>query len=135
MAMSMVMFVWFSSFFLVALLLAFLVYQLMCLSDLEFDYINTFDTTFRINRFVIPEFALHGVLCLVLLIGGYWFLFLLNVPLMYYHARLYSRKEHLVDVTEVFNHLDYEKNFRLVKLVWYLLLFFVVIYRMLMDLI
>lgn len=59
----------------------------MCLSDLEFDYINTFDTTFRINRFVIPEFALHGVLSLVLLIGGYWFLFLLNVPLMYYHAR------------------------------------------------
>lgn len=63
-------------------------WQLMCLSDLEFDYINPFDSSSRINSFIIPEFVIHGILSCVYLLTGHWLLFLLNVPLTYYHVNL-----------------------------------------------
>ena len=64
-------------------------WQLMCLSDLEFDYINPFDSSSRINSFIIPEFLIHGALSCVYLLTGHWLLFLLNVPLTYYHVNLW----------------------------------------------
>jgi hypothetical protein len=63
-------------------------WQLMCLSDLEFDYINPYDSASRINASVVPEIAIHVGLSCVYLIFGYWFMFLINLPLIYYHARL-----------------------------------------------
>lgn len=41
----------------------------------------------------------------------------------------YMNKRHLVDVTEIFNLLGYEKKYRLMKLGFYLILFFIVIYK------
>jgi hypothetical protein len=63
-------------------------WQLMCLSDLEFDYINPYDSASRINASVVPEIAIHVGLSCVYLIFGYWFMFLINLPLIYYHACL-----------------------------------------------
>lgn len=60
----------------------------MCLSDLEFDYINPFDSSSSINKFVVPEFVLQASLCVLYLVTGYYGLFLLNLPVVYYHARL-----------------------------------------------
>jgi hypothetical protein len=76
------------TFLAVAALLGILIYQLMCLSDLEFDYINPFDSASRINKFVVPEIALHVGLSCLYLVFGYWLIFLINVPLIYYHGRL-----------------------------------------------
>jgi hypothetical protein len=90
---------WLLSFIFVIALLGFVVYQLICLSDLEFDYINPYDSTSRINRLVIPEFMIQGVLCLLFLLTGCWFMCLITAPLVYYHAQLYVRRKHLVDVT------------------------------------
>jgi hypothetical protein len=101
----------------------------MCLSDLEFDYINPFDTAKRINKVIELEFMIHTGMTVLLLLCRVWLIFLINVPLVYLHARLYLRKQHLVDVTEIFNHLEYEKTYRLLKLGFYLVLFLVVIYR------
>lgn len=122
--------VWLICFFAVVFLLGILVYQLMCLSDLEFDYINPFDSASRINYWIVPEFAIHGVLGIVYLFTGHWLLFLLNAPLTYYHANMYFKKEHLLDVTEIFSQLNKEKKYRLIKLAFYLLLFFIVIYKL-----
>ena len=41
----------------------------------------------------------------------------------------FLKREHLIDVTEVFRALKREKYFRLAKLIFYLLLFLVVIFR------
>lgn len=41
----------------------------------------------------------------------------------------YMRSQHLLDVTEIFNLLDREKKYRLVKLAFYLLLFFIAVYK------
>ncbi|XP_073391617.1 protein cornichon homolog 4 isoform X2 [Physcomitrium patens] len=126
---------WLICFLAVVSLLGILVYQLMCLSDLEFDYINPFDSASRINAFIVPEFLIHGALGCICLLSGHWLLFLLNVPLAYYHINLYLKKEHLLDVTEIFNLLDREKKYRLAKLAFYLLLFFIVIYKILIAII
>lgn len=62
--------------------------QLMCLSDLEFDYVNPFEAASRINTLAIPEYALQGGLSVFLLLTGHWVMFLLNTPVIYYHANL-----------------------------------------------
>lgn len=121
---------WLLSFLIVIALLGFVVYQLICLSDLEFDYINPYDSTARINRLVIPEFVIQGFLCLLFLLTGCWLMCLITAPLVYYHTQLYMKRKHLVDVTEIFNLLNAEKKYRMIKLTYYLILFFIVIYRL-----
>lgn len=64
------------------------VLQLICLSDLEYDYINPYDSSSRINSVVIPEFLVQGILTAVYLLTCHWFMFLLMAPIMYYHIQL-----------------------------------------------
>ncbi|KAK2664757.1 hypothetical protein Ddye_003331 [Dipteronia dyeriana] len=80
---------WLVSFFFLIALLVLVVYQLMCLADLEFDYINPYDSSSRINKVILPEFIAEGVLCFFYLITGHWFMSLLCVPYLYYnlHAK------------------------------------------------
>uniref|UniRef100_A0A0D6R4P6 Protein cornichon homolog 1 n=1 Tax=Araucaria cunninghamii TaxID=56994 RepID=A0A0D6R4P6_ARACU len=123
---------WLLAFFVVVGLLCIQVYQLMCLSDLEFDFINPYDSSARINRLVIPEFGIQGGLCLLFLLTGHWFMFLISAPLVFYHFQLYKSGKHLLDVTEIFNLLNGEKKYRMIKIGYYLILFFIVIFRMLL---
>ncbi|KAF5954422.1 hypothetical protein HYC85_007278 [Camellia sinensis] len=88
------LFAWLLFFFILIALLAIVVYQLrvfvqlMCLADLEFDYINPYDSASRINKMVLPEYFTQGVLCLLYLITGHWFMSLLSAPYLYYNVRL-----------------------------------------------
>ncbi|KAK7392836.1 hypothetical protein VNO78_21285 [Psophocarpus tetragonolobus] len=111
-------------------LLASTFYQVLILSDLESDYINPFDASSRINYFVLPEFIAQGALCLLCLFTGHWFMFLLTVPVAGYHLKLYVKREHLIDVTEVFREINAEKKFRIAKLVLYLTVLIVTIFRL-----
>ncbi|MBA0830623.1 hypothetical protein Goarm_015144 [Gossypium armourianum] len=62
--------------------------QLMCLADLEFDYINPYDSSSRINSVVLPEFVVQGILCLFYLLTGHWIMALISAPYLYYNVRL-----------------------------------------------
>lgn len=62
--------------------------QLVCLADLEFDYINPYDSASRINSVVLPEFIVQGVLCVFYLLTGHWFMALLCLPYLYYNFQL-----------------------------------------------
>ncbi|KAJ7962218.1 Cornichon [Quillaja saponaria] len=95
----------------------------MCLVDVEFDYINPYDSASRINKIVLPEFFIQGVLCFILLISGYWFMFLISLPYLCYNVRLYMRKQYLVDVTEIYNQLKQEKMLRFIKISYLIVLF------------
>lgn len=64
--------------------------QLMCLADLEFDYINPYDSASRINWVVWPEFVAEGVLCFVHLTAGHWIMFLMCLPYLYYNKSVSS---------------------------------------------
>ncbi|XP_021657339.2 protein cornichon homolog 1 isoform X2 [Hevea brasiliensis] len=91
-------------------------FQLMCLTDLEFDYMNPYDSASRINMVILPEYFVQALLCLTFLITGHWFFFLLSLPYLYYNITLYLQRRHLVDVTEIYNQLNREKQRRLFKL-------------------
>ncbi|XP_013584392.1 PREDICTED: protein cornichon homolog 4-like [Brassica oleracea var. oleracea] len=121
---------WLISFFLLIALVGIIVYQLVCLADLEFDYINPYDSAARINYVVLPEFIVQGVLCVFYLFTGHWFMAILCLPYMYYNFQLYSKRQHLVDVTEIFNLLNWEKKKRLFKLAYIILNLFLTIFWM-----
>ncbi|KAL1187667.1 cornichon-like protein 4 [Cardamine amara subsp. amara] len=119
---------WVISFLILITLVGLIVYQLISLADLEFDYINPYDSASRINSVVLPEFILQGVLCVFYLVTGHWFMALLCVPYLYYNFNLYSKRHHLIDVTEIFNLLDWEKKKRLFKLAYIILTLFLTIF-------
>ncbi|CAK9311042.1 unnamed protein product [Citrullus colocynthis] len=121
-------YVWLLSFFFIIALLILVVFQLMCLADLEFDYINPYDSSSRINKVVVPEFITQGVLCIFYLLSGHWIMSLFCVPYLYYNLRLYTQQKHLVDVTEIFNQLPWEKKQRLFKLIYLVSLLFLSIF-------
>lgn len=124
---------WLLSFFSVAAALGFLIYQLMCLSDLELDYINPFDSAASINKFALPEFIIQGSLCALYFLTGHWLMGLINAPMTFYNANLYLKRQHLIDVTEIFSVIGKEKKYRLFKLGFYVLMFFIVIYRLVLT--
>ncbi|CAH2053932.1 unnamed protein product [Thlaspi arvense] len=111
-------------------LVASVFYQVICLTDLEADYLNPFETTSRINRLVIPEFIVQASLCLLFLLTWHWLFFLVAVPVTCYHAILYRERQHLIDVTEVFRGINFEKKLRFTKLGFYVFLFIMVVFRL-----
>ncbi|XP_027339015.1 protein cornichon homolog 4-like isoform X2 [Abrus precatorius] len=114
---------WISTFVLILTLLCLLGYQLILLVDLEFDYINPYDSTFRINQVILPEFIIQGIFCLINLIAGHWVIFLISLPCLYYNVTLCIKREQLADVTEIYNKLSWEKKKRLCKVAYLVLVF------------
>ncbi|GAA0138354.1 membrane traffic protein [Lithospermum erythrorhizon] len=88
----------------------------MCLADLEADFINPYDSTSRVNNVILPEFVTQGILCALHLVSGHWIMFLLCLPYLYYNVKLYTERRHLMDVTEIFNQISWEKKVRICKL-------------------
>ncbi|CAA7016205.1 unnamed protein product [Microthlaspi erraticum] len=124
------LFLWILSFFVSITLVASVFYQVICLTDLEADYLNPFETSSRINRLVLPEFILQGSLCILFLLTWHWFFFLVALPVTVYHAMLYNERRHLIDVTEVFRGISFEKKLRFTKLGFYIVLFIMVVFRL-----
>ncbi|RIA05690.1 hypothetical protein BRARA_K00003 [Brassica rapa] len=102
--------------------------DLICLADLEFDYINPYDSSSRINSVVLPEFVLQGFLCLFFLVTGHWFMALHGLPYLYYNFQICLKNHYLIDVTEIFNLLDWETKKRLFKLAYMILTLFLTIF-------
>ncbi|KAF3338288.1 protein cornichon 1-like protein [Carex littledalei] len=131
--MSWELMLWLFAFVSVISLIGLSLYQLITLSDLEFDYINPFDSSNRINAVVLPEFILQAVLCASFLLTWHWFSFLITLPVTCYHLKLYMKRKHLVDVTEIFRSLHWEKKYRIIKLAFYVTIFVIVIYRLVLT--
>lgn len=104
-------------------------------SDLECDYINPIELCNKLNKYIVPEAALHGFLTILFLINGYWFTFLLNLPLLAFNAKKILENNHLLDATEIFRTLNKQKKESFIKLGFHLFLFFYYLYRMIMALI
>ncbi|KAI9841590.1 MAG: hypothetical protein M1837_000497 [Sclerophora amabilis] len=118
-------------------------------SDLECDYINPIDLCNRLNTYIVPEAAVHGVLTFLFLINGYWIALLLNLPLAAFNAKKYTlphfvhlrtstpiyENAHLLDATEIFRKLNVHKKESFAKLGFHLLMFFFYLYSMIVALI
>ncbi|MED6124299.1 hypothetical protein PIB30_057667 [Stylosanthes scabra] len=121
---------WLISFFLIFSLLALVTYQLMCLADLEFDYINAYESSSRINKVVLPEFIIQALLTSFYLVTGHWIMTLVSLPYLCFNLHLYRQRKHLVDVTEIFNQLSWEKKHRLLKLIYLIFSIFLSVFWM-----
>ncbi|KAF8032398.1 hypothetical protein BT93_D1344 [Corymbia citriodora subsp. variegata] len=119
---------WLFAFLLLFFVLSLVGYQIICLTDLEVDYINQYDAADRINKVVLPEFVSQGVLCFIYLVTGCWCMFLLSLPYLVYNIRLWKRNQYLIDVTEIYNNLKREKDQRLFKLYYLILLVVIAIF-------
>uniref|UniRef100_A0A2P2Q2W2 Protein cornichon homolog 4-like n=1 Tax=Rhizophora mucronata TaxID=61149 RepID=A0A2P2Q2W2_RHIMU len=109
---------WLLSFLLLMALIGVVGYQLMNLLDLETDHLNPYDTARTINRIVKAEYILQGLVCVAFLFTGHWFMCLLSLPYLYYNTTLYLQRRHLVDVTEIYNQLNWEKKQRTFKFLY-----------------
>ncbi|CAH8296346.1 unnamed protein product [Eruca vesicaria subsp. sativa] len=107
---------WIISFLFLVTLLIIVIYQLTCLADLEADHINPYDSSTKINRVILPEFGLQGLLCVYYVLTGHWFMAILSLPHLFYNIRLYMKKEYLADVTEMHNTNKGEQKKRLYKI-------------------
>lgn len=124
---------WVVCFLIILALVASTFYQIVILTDLEADYINIYDTASRINRIIVPEFAVQGVLCAFFLVTWHWLMFLITVPLTCYNVMLFWKRQHLFDVTEAFRFLNAEKKLRFVKLGFYLVVFAIITFRLVLS--
>ncbi|KAJ8748925.1 hypothetical protein K2173_013361 [Erythroxylum novogranatense] len=107
---------WLLNFVLLMAVMGIVGFQLMNLTDLETDYINPYDSANQINAVVLPEYIILGLLCMSFLFTGHWFMCLLCVPCVYHNLRLYIQRQHLIDVTEIYNQMNREKQRRFFKL-------------------
>lgn len=104
-------------------------------ADLEADYINPIELCSKVNKLVTPEALLHGIVSILFLLSGYWFVFLLNLPIFAYNINKFYKKNHLLDATEIFRTLGKYKRESFLKLGFYLFMFFFYLYRMIIALI
>ena len=104
-------------------------------ADLEADYINPIELCSKVNQLIVPEAALHAILSILFLLNGYWFVFLLNLPILAYNINKIYNKTQLLDATEIFRTLGKHKRESFMKLGFHLLMFFFYLYRMIMALI
>ncbi|CAN1157789.1 Protein cornichon homolog 4 [Linum perenne] len=114
---------WLFNFVFLIAVLAIVGFELMCLADLEFDHINPYDSARRINIVVLPEYIAQAALCLSFLLTGHWVFCLISLPYLYFNLTLYLERQHLVDVTEIYNQLNREKRQRFYKLGYLVTLF------------
>jgi len=106
------------------------VFELISFADLESDYINPIDLCGRVNQFIVPEVAFHTILTLLFFLTGFWFEFIVNAPLVAWHANSYINKKLYLDATSIFSSLNDEKKRSYIKLGFYMLLFFFYLYRL-----
>mmetsp|Transcript_17984 Transcript_17984/g.28726 ORF Transcript_17984/g.28726 Transcript_17984/m.28726 type:complete len:163 (+) Transcript_17984:451-939(+) len=125
-----VLVLWVILFMLVGALLGVNMYTVICLSDLANDFINPHDSSNRINKLVVPEFVIHIVQTGLFFGVGSWSLVAVNTPLALFHLRSYLRGSCFMDVTEIFNQLESEKQTRMFKITFYAIVFIAIIYRL-----
>eukprot|EP00741_Cyanophora_paradoxa_P000512 tig00000405_g499.t1 len=121
---------WLFLFLLTAAALFVTIFGLISLSDLENDYINPVDLSERLNQLVMPEYGGQALLAALLLLFGHWLFALVMLPVAGYHGYLYSKRQHRLDPTSVFQTVSVHKNQRYAKMGLYLVVFFYVLYRL-----
>jgi len=117
-------------FFLQAGLLGLVMYGLICISDLENDFINPHDASDTLNKWALPEYVVQSVMTGLLLAFGKWATGGVHLCMAIYNWREYLRGDHRVDATDVFQKVGYQKKLRLGKLVFYLVSFVLLIYKL-----
>ncbi|KDR24185.1 protein cornichon homolog 4 [Zootermopsis nevadensis] len=111
-----------------------LVYFVICLSDLECDYLNAQQCCSKLNAWVLPKLIAQDFLTLLFLLLGHWILAFANLPLAIWLAYEYytvpTGNTGMFDPTEIHNRGKLKKHMRdcMIYLGYYFLFFFVYLY-------
>lgn len=116
-------------FFLQAGLLGLVMHGLIVLSDLENDFTNPHDASDSLNGWAVPEFVIQSTMMGLLMICGKWLTGSYHLLMTIYNWREYIRRDHRVDATDVFQKIKFQKHIRMGKLIFYLLSFVLLIYK------
>ncbi|EGG14554.1 hypothetical protein DFA_12330 [Cavenderia fasciculata] len=112
-------------------LLAVIVYELLLLTDLEGNDITSIDFCKRFNKFVLPEYIIQGICTVWYLLTFRFVVFIFNLPVLYYHFTKYQNRSFKVDPTKVYSMTSKIGNHLMLKLVFYMVMFFVYLFIML----
>lgn len=105
-------------------------YQLVQLTDLEFDHINPHDASKNYNTMVYPACCIEVVFCCVLLIGGNWLLAIPALAMALYGVQeILSNGHGKIDVTEIFRMLRQKRAIVTKKSVVGMIMFAWTLYR------
>jgi len=117
-------------FFLQAALLGVVMYGLICISDLENDFTNPHDASDTLNKWALPEFVVQSAMVGLLLVSGKWVTGGIHLCMSIFNWREFLRGDHRIDATDAFQKVPYQKKLRLGKLVFYLVSFVLLIYKL-----
>ncbi|CAF1190207.1 unnamed protein product [Rotaria sordida] len=124
------------------LLLLFInIYNIITLSDLEIDLMNVRQACNKLNQTFLPEVALHVMLTVFFIFNNNWFIFILNVVLDLWFAYKYFKRQPgqlgIYDPLEINNRRNIKANMRdfLIRLIFYLLCFFLYLFLLIQALI
>mmetsp|Transcript_9239 Transcript_9239/g.27816 ORF Transcript_9239/g.27816 Transcript_9239/m.27816 type:complete len:139 (+) Transcript_9239:204-620(+) len=125
---------WFAVFFATAWLLFCMVYTLILFADLTVDHINPIELCDQVNQLRWPEYVGHFGLTSLLLLRGYFLPAALNSPLLIYNLFLIYNQKHCLDNTTIFVDLPREKRLVEMKLLFFLVMFFICLFLLLRHL-
>ncbi len=63
----------------------------------QLKHIDSVHVCEQLNKLVLPHYAAHGLVCVMLLLAGRWLLLLINLPLAVYRGLQFSKKQHLLN--------------------------------------
>lgn len=106
------------------------VFTLISYTDLECDYVNPVDLTRRVNGLIVPEMGGQALLTSFFFISGNWLEAILNTPLLCWNIYKVVNLRYLLDATQIFRALPKQKRIGFVKLGFFMVSFFLYLYRM-----
>merc|ERR1712146_298441 len=97
--------------------------------------VNPIDMCRKCNAFVYPELVLHAALTVLFFVCFQWTPFLLNLPLVLFHAYRVATRRHLLDATRVFSRIESLQRIGFIKLGFMMLMFFLYLYKLVFALV
>jgi len=126
-----------------AVLIFFAIWHLIAFDELQHDYKNPVDQCNSLNPLVLPEYAVHLLIVILMFSCGEMSSATINIPLIAYHVWRYSKrprgmtKAGLYDPTTIMNRdsLNFAMYEGWSKMAFYFLSFFYYLYSMIYVLI
>jgi len=89
----------------------------------------------KVNMFWWPDFIIYSVLCVCYLIGGYWLILIIHIPILAMNIYSLVTKSHTVDPSTILqrNEAVIHRNKSFAKLGFAILSFFVYLYMLISE--
>jgi len=123
-------FLWILALIFTAGLIFTSVFTLISYTELECDHVNPVDMTRSVNGIIVPEMAVQALLTIILFFSGNFVESVINLPLLGWNIYKTVTRSYFLDATQIFRTLSKQKRIGFVKLGFFMVTFFLYLYRM-----